>query len=583
MTVASASSTSSTSSTASTPTSGDGGLKRIVLYILRRDLRVSDNPILHHLATADHGFTHLIPVFVVPPHQVEVSGFLQNGTSSPYPEARSQVGGYWRCGPRRAKFLAQSVWDLRQSLEDIGSGLLIRIGSYEHVVSDLLAGLDTSHSRVDAVWMTKEDTSEEVDDQEAVSRVCDRHKVEFKRWMDEKYFLDDRDLNLGSDGIHDVFTDFRKSQEPLREKPRAVLPTPAKSTLPPFPDDSTKIPRQSLPFDVPASLDDFEDRLTKPVKHPISDAPAWPQGALSAHPFEGGETNAQARLHHLIVGGHMVTYKDTRNGLIGKDYSTKLAAYLALGCITARQVHGLLVKFENGTDERFENTTGYGNGENEGTAAVRLELMWRDYMRLCARKFGNRLFRLSGFGKSNPDKKAYTWRSADKNSAPASQTETPEEIGRIIGRFLRGTTGMSLIDASQRELYLTGYTSNRARQNVANFFAKHLGIDWRYGAEWYESMLIDYDPSSNWCNWQYVAGVGNDPRGRERIFNPVKQGFEYDPNGRYVKMWVPELRAIERLENVFQPWTTPRAEMLPNGLVGLELAEDPVKRRSPCD
>ena len=82
------------------------------------------------------------------------------------------------------------------------------------------------------------------------------------------------------------------------------------------------------------------------------------------------------------------------------------------------------------------------------------------------------------------------------------------------------TNSMGLIDASQRELNHTGYNSNRTRQNVASFLAKHLYIDWRYGAEYYEMMLIDHDVHSNWSNWQYVSGVGNDPRGESRIFNP---------------------------------------------------------------
>ncbi|KAK5653391.1 hypothetical protein OQA88_8876 [Cercophora sp. LCS_1] len=72
----------------------------ILVYVLRRDLRVADNPILHHLASNNHGFTHILPIYVFQAHQVEVSGFLVNGAKSPYPEARSRVGRYWRCGPR---------------------------------------------------------------------------------------------------------------------------------------------------------------------------------------------------------------------------------------------------------------------------------------------------------------------------------------------------------------------------------------------------------------------------------------------------------------------------------------------------
>ncbi|KAK1074165.1 hypothetical protein LTR48_009324, partial [Friedmanniomyces endolithicus] len=80
--------------------------------------------------------------------------------------------------------------------------------------------------------------------------------------------------------------------------------------------------------------------------------------------------------------------------------------------------------------------------------------------------------------------------------------------------------------------------------NVASYLTKHLGIDWRLGAEWYECNLIDYDVHSNWGNWQYVAGVGNDPRGDARVFNPVKQAVDYDAHGEYIRAWVPELRGL---------------------------------------
>jgi len=138
---------------------------------------------------------------------------------------------------------------------------------------------------------------------------------------------------------------------------------------------------------------------------------------------------------------------------------------------------------------------------------------------------------------------------------------------------------MGLIDASLREVFLTGYTSNRARQNVASFLAKHLYLDWRLGAEWYECLLVDYDLSSNWGNWQYVAGVGNDPRGQARIFNPVKQAFEYDPQAEYVKAWVPETRGLREAGEVFQAWTCrDEAVRQENGLSGLEWVERPLKK-----
>lgn len=212
--------------------------------------------------------------------------------------------------------------------------------------------------------------------------------------------------------------------------------------------------------------------------------------------------------------------------------------------------------------------SGYGAGQNDGTKSIRFELLWRDYMRLCTRKFGPKLFRLSGFKAEGEER----WNSPSRPSTGSSAAEVKSQIER----FLNGTTGMGLIDASLREMYHTGYTSNRARQNVASFLAKHLKIDWRIGAEWYESMLVDYDLSSNWGNWQYLAGVGNDPRGEARIFNPVKQAFDYDPNGDYVKAWVPELRDLTEPAEIFQAWTVREERRKEVGLEGLDWVESPL-------
>ena len=375
--------------------------------------------------------------------------------------------------------------------------------------------------------------------------------------------------------LPDIFTSYRKSQEPLRERPRPALPRPVKSSLPEFPDPNL-IPPQAPPFVEASNLEDLEMRLLAPLGSLLPNPPPFPEDAASASPFRGGETSAWERLRHLIQSGAMTKYNDTRNGLIGSDFSTKLSAFLALGCLSARQIHKELLDFENGANPLYETGEGYGKGENEGTRSVRFELLWRDYMRLCTKKFGHKLFRLSGFRQdASYDKE---WKTSDVTAAKPHQKPSPGEIGRIIERFMEGSTGMGLIDASQRELFHTGYTSNRARQNVASFFSKHMGIDWRYGAEWYESMLTDYDVSSNWSNWQYVAGVGNDPRGDARIFNPVKQAFDYDKEGTYVRTWVPEVRGLEKLENVFQPCTASKAELERAGIADHIMVTHPVKR-----
>lgn len=167
---------------------------KLLVYLLRRDLRVADNPILHHLASIkDHGFTHLLPLYVFPSHQVETSGFLKEGEedNSPYPPARSEVGKFWRCGPLRAKFLAQSVWDLKTSLEDLGSGLAIRVGSQADVLQNLITSLPEQHPTLSAVWMTEDKSTEEIKEQEELASICADSGVDFKLWADEKYLIDE--------------------------------------------------------------------------------------------------------------------------------------------------------------------------------------------------------------------------------------------------------------------------------------------------------------------------------------------------------------------------------------------------------
>ncbi|CZR51632.1 related to cryptochrome DASH [Phialocephala subalpina] len=543
---------------------------KVLVYMVRRDLRVSDNPVLHSLATSkDHGFTHLLPLYVFNAQQLEISGFLKDGEpKSPYREARSQIGGFWRCGPHRAKFLAECIWDLKTGLEKVGSSLCIRVGMPGEIVNDILTKSDL---KVDAVWMVAEEGVEENREERSVRSACRDSGVEFKLWTDEKYLIDDRDLPLDNiEELSDVFTTYRKTVEPLRNHPRPVLPSLVKGSLPPYPPCSS-IPDQYSPFTIPTTEKELQAALLKPLvaQDLVKDPPTHPEGAKSAHPFQGGETHAQDRLNYLITSGSINTYHETRNGLLGEDFSTKLSAYLVLGCITSRQIHESLRAYEDGTNPAFAEVEGYGKGQPEkgGTYSIRFELLWRDYMRLCTRKFGAKLFRLSGF-KAEGDER---WRTPDQPLGAK-----PEEIKEQIERFLNGTTGMGLIDASLRELYHTGYTSNRARQNVASFLAKHLKLDWRVGAEWYECMLVDYDLSSNWGNWQYLAGVGNDPRGEARIFNPVKQAFDYDPQGEYVKAWVPETRGLTEPSEIFQPWTVGEDRREELGLKGLPGVEKPL-------
>lgn len=529
------------------------GAPRVRLLLLRRDLRLVDNPLFHALSKAkDH--THVLPVYVFNPQQVETSGFLLPEIKSPYTEARSRVGGFWRCGPHRAKFVAECIWDLKEHLEKLGSGLVIRVGWGGEVVGGMIESIDDKEDadtgKIVSVWMTRDHGSEEMSEENGIKKLVEKigkGNIEFRALEDESYLIDCDDLAMKPSEVSDVFTQFRKTVEPLRDNIRDPYPRPTSiAPITPY------IPAQKPPFTIPDSLDGLISSLLRPLQDlGLPGSPLeMPPRAKTAHPFKGGETSGLERIDHMLATGAMTTYKDTRNGLLGEDFSCKFAAWLAQGCISARIINKAMFEFEEGRpwkhilslpstghSENGSPPQGYGKGENKGTASIRFELLWRDYFRLCMLKFGPKIFSQAGYRGDT----SYYWKTL---SDPTAKED--------FGRWQRGNTGTGLVDASMRELYLTGWTSNRARQNVASYLAKRMNMDWRLGAEWYECMLVDYDTSSNWGNWQYTAGVGNDPRGESRVFNQVKQAQDYDPTGDYIKHWVHELRDIQNIGGVFQ-------------------------------
>jgi deoxyribodipyrimidine photo-lyase len=168
--------------------------------------------------------------------------------------------------------------------------------------------------------------------------------------------------------------------------------------------------------------------------------------------------------------------------------------------------------------------------ENVSTYWMKFELIWRDYFRYSMIKYGSQLFQLGGIQQKDLDKNTYQ----------------PN-----FDKWANGQTGIPFIDANMRELNQTGYMSNRGRQNVASFLAQNLDFDWRWGAAYFESKLVDYDVCSNWGNWAYNSTVGHDPR--NRYFNIINQARKYDKKGEYVRLWVPELGDLPS-EFVHEPW-----------------------------
>ncbi len=251
-----------------------------------------------------------------------------------------------------------------------------------------------------------------------------------------------------------------------------------------------RIERENLRFELPPLL--VEPNVESPTSSSL------------AFPFEPGEASALARLIAYMGNPEgAAEYKTRRNGLLGTEYSTKFSPWLASGALSPRRIWQACLSLEESLG---------GSPEVEW---IRVELLWREYFQWVAYRAGRRLFSKKGF----------------REQAPRAGFNA-----RAFQRWVEGQTGDDFVDAGMRELAETGYSSNRARQNLASYLIHDLGIDWRYGAADFEAQLLDYDPASNWANWAYLAGVGNDPRPVRR-FNTVKQAQDYDANRAFRKAW----------------------------------------------
>lgn len=273
-----------------------------------------------------------------------------------------------------------------------------------------------------------------------------------------------------------------------------------------------KLPKQYTPFRHKVSDTPFDSPVPKPQALPpapkgvriLSAVPNWlPLPAPLKTPFDGGETAANEHLDHYFSGQAASHYKQTRNALQGWQSSSKFSVWLSQGNVSPRQIMQRISDYES------------AHGSNESTKWLFVELLWREYFQWLAISNGHKLFSFQGSAKIAPQTSYY-----------------PE----LFKRWCAGNTPYPLVNACMKELNATGYLSNRGRQIVASALVNELSVDWRYGAAWFEHHLLDYDVASNWGNWQYIAGVGCDPRGG-RHFNIDKQTQQYDPNGEYQARW----------------------------------------------
>lgn len=456
---------------------------RIIVWF-RNDLRVKDQEALHKACSSG---AEVIPVYCFDPRHFETTEI-----------------GYPKTGSFRGKFLLESVADLRRNLRKIGGDLVILRGNPEVEIITL-----AERVKADAIFFSEEVTAEEQHVDKSLEKAAWSRGIATESfWQSTLYHIED--LPFPVTQVPEVFTQFRKSVEKMAFV-RPTYPQPNKIN---FPNESVIPLSGELPDLKSYGLEDPE-----PERRSVME-------------FDGGESAGLGRIQsYFWEGDHLKVYKETRNGLIGADYSSKFSAWLALGCISPRTIHKEVKRYEK---ERKKNQSTYW---------LIFELIWRDYFRFITKKHGNKVFKIEGI----------------KNTRDSWRRDSVD-----FQRWCEGQTGVPFVDANMRELKYSGFMSNRGRQNVASFLVNDLGIDWTWGASYFESQLVDYDVCSNWGNWMYVGGVGNDPR-ENRYFNILRQGKNYDRNGEYVRLWVPELASIKGFD-IHQPWELSTAQLKQSGI-----------------
>ncbi len=380
-----------------------------------------------------------------------------------------------KTGNFRVKFILESVIDLKSSLKKLGGDLLIFTGKPK----DILPRLCEKYG-IDEVYHHREVASEETTISSNVEDALWKLQINLKHFIGHTMHHKE-DLPFPIKHIPDVFVKFRKKIE--REGViRSLFDSPKHISVP-----------ENLESSVVPTLEDLG----------FDEAETDTRAVLD---FKGGETEALNRLQrYLWDSNSLLNQKSSPSEIRGGSHSSKLSPWLASGCISPRAIYWEIKRYEK---ER---------GANESTSLLFIELLWRDYFRFMFKKHGTRFFIKSGF--------------KDKIIDFASNQK------ELFNKWKTAKTGVPFIDAHMRELNLTGFLSNQGRQHVASYLIKDLNVNWTWGAAYFEEKLIDYSPSSNWGNWAYLAGGGNDPI-KKTLFSIEKQAAVYDPNGEYVSLWL---------------------------------------------
>ncbi|WP_259070006.1 DASH family cryptochrome [Mucilaginibacter sp. X4EP1] len=432
--------------------------ERTILVWFRNDLRIRDNEILlEAVRKADK----VLPVYCFDPYY-----FKKN------------ISGNSKTGSLRARFLLESVADLRNNLKAIGGDLIVRIGSPVEIISQL-----AEEYHVNEVYHHREVAYEETAISEQVEAALWKMRLNLKHFIGHTLYHKE-DLPFPIKDIPDSFAVFKKKVERDSDV-RPCIGTPETINTPVI-TDAGELPTLQM-----LGLNDVIDDTR-----------------LSAI-FIGGETTALTQLEHVFS-----TSLQNANGKPSRNQSaagpsSKLSPWIALGCVSLRQVYWEIHKHQHSAPANYFN-------------ALVLDLLWRDYFRFMFKKHGQKFI-------------------ATKNED--EQTVTTGGEDELFESWKNGETGVPLVDAIMHELNATGFINNYGRQIVAVFLVNDLKVDWTKGAAYFEEKLIDYSPASNWGNWAFIAGV-NDAR-ESKYAIVTKPAIELELRSDYIDTWLPTVKSVD--------------------------------------
>ena len=445
-----------------------------IIYCLRQDLRLNDNPALH---AAVRSAQPVILCYIL-------------DDSQPWPP-----GGASRW------WLHHSLAQLDKAIAAKGGQLLLRRGPWVATLLELVQQTNAS-----AVYWSRNYEPFMQQAEHDLYQALQAVDVEAKRFPGYLLFEPEA-IRTNSNGPFKVFTPFWKAC--LRQpSPKQCLPTP--TSIAAYPGQLSS-----------EALADWELLPQKPD---------W-AGGLREH-WTPGEQGAEQRLQDFLQTG-LQGYKELRNHP-ALPHTSRLSPHLHFGEISPRYIW-------HAVQEELAINGAYQRDAEHFLS----ELGWRE--------FSYHLL--------------HHWPDLPENPFRPQFANFPwQQNAAALHAWQRGLTGIPLIDAGMRELWHSGWMHNRVRMVVASFLVKNLLIHWTAGENWFWDTLVDANLANNAASWQWVAGSGADAAPYFRIFNPVTQAKKFDPDGVYIKHWVPELRTLSQ-QYLHAPWEAPADALAAAGIV----------------